>query len=1020
MIRPVHIKVPGRGRYKVQGLYRSESLKNYLESSLSHNEHILHISANTLTANILILFHSDRSHQEIASLIEEVLTKLDLKGEGSDSRSGRADNPSKKDFLPSVFQDPLSKTSEWSSKIKDKIAKVLHHAEKQEGRPWHLMERRKILDLLDSGTETGLIGDDAGKRLRKYGPNILPEPTSRSKWSIFMGQFVSLPVALLAAAAGLSILTGGLLDAAVIMGVVVANAVIGFVTESEAERTIHSLKSYIRPSALVIREGQVGEISAEELVPGDLILLKPGTYVAADCRVLDASNLSIDESALTGESMPVTKRVRALKRENIPLGDRFNMIHMGTLVTGGEGIAVVVATGRFTQMGRLQLLLEETTSPETPIERQLRKAGDQLVLLCGGICGVVFFIGFLRGHGILQMLKMSISLAAAAVPEGLPAAATINFALGIQRMRKRRVIIRHLQAVETLGAVQTVCFDKTGTITWNRMAVMSVHSGMREIHIKNGHFFVENKRVHILKFQEIQKLAVASALCNETKINGGNGDGEYELSGSPTENALLLFAMQAGADVLELREGHRLLKITHRAENRLYMSTLHTTPDTRRFFAVKGSPPEVLAMCRWQLKDGEKIPLTEADRLKIETENERMAGERLRVLGFACAHFDGESRVNLEEDLTWLGLVGMADPIREGVQELIHVFHRAGIDTVMITGDQSPTAYAVAHELGLSKDERLEILDATQFETIEPEVMEALARKVHVYSRVSPAHKLRIVQALQEAGKVVAMTGDGINDCVALKASDIGIAMGKSGTDVAREVADVVLEDDEFETLVIALRDGRATYSNIRKSVHFFLSTNLSEIMVMFTALAMGIGFPLTVMQLLWINIISDIFPGVALSMEEPEPDVLDQPPRDPQAPLFSSKDYKRMAQESAVISAGSLGAYAYGASRYGMGAKAGSLAFQSLTIGQLLHALSCRSERHSFFGRERPPANRYLDVALGGSLLLQIMTMVVPAFRNFLGVTPLNLVDAAVIGGSALLPLAVNETTKVKTGDER
>ncbi len=1001
MIRPVHIKVPGRARYKIQGLYQSGSLKTLLESSLSHNKHIFHISANTFTANVLILFSPDKSHNEIATLIEEILGGIKAGGQ-------KPKSPELGVRIP-----------EWPSKIKEKVAGLLQHKEKQESRPWHIMERMKALNRLGSTKESGLTSEEALDRLKRYGPNRLPEPTARSGWSMFVTQFISLPVALLGLATGLSFITGGIFDAVMIMGVVLSNATVGFLTESKAERTIKSLKSFIRPTASVMRQDKMLEISSEELVPGDILLLKPGTYIAADCRILEASNLSVDESSLTGENVPVVKKVKALKRKNVPLGDRFNMIYMGTLVTGGEGVAVVVATGDYTQMGRLQLLLEQTTSPETPIEKQLQRVGNQLVLLCGAICGVVFFIGFLRGHGILEMMKMSISLAAAAVPEGLPAAATVNFALGIQKMRKHRIIIRKLQAVETLGSVQTVCFDKTGTITMNSMAVTTIHTGMRRIQLKQGLLFEEGKELDIGKNREIYQLAAVSVLCNETKINGGITEGEFQLSGSPTENALLLFAIQTGTDVFKLRKDHKLLKITYRAENRLYMSTLHSTQANGKFFAVKGSPPEVLALCRWHLKDGGKIPLTDADRLEIEMQNERMAGESLRVLGFAFTHINGDGNTNLDEDLTWVGLIGMADPIREGVKELIQAFHRAGIETIMITGDQSPTAYSVAMELGLSRGERLEILDSTQFESMDSEVMRALARKVHVYSRVSPGHKLRIVQALQDSGRVVAMTGDGINDCVALKASDIGIAMGRSGTDVAREVSDVVLEDDSFEALIIALKDGRTTYSNIRKSVHFFLSTNLSEIMVMFTALALGIGFPLNVMQLLWINIISDIFPGLALSQEEPEIDVLDQPPRDPQSPLFSKEDYQRMALESAFISAGALSAYAYGASRYGIGPRAGSIAFQSLTIGQLLHALSCRSERHSILDRESLPDNRYLDIAVGGSLLLQIMTMFIPAFKNLLGLTPLNFTDAVIIGGGAFLPLAVNEITK-KSGDER
>jgi len=379
----------------------------------------------------------------------------------------------------------------------------------------------------------------------------------------------------------------------------------------------------------------------------------------------------------------------------------------------------------------------------------------------------------------------------------------------------------------------------------------------------------------------------------------------------------------------------------------------------------------------------------------------------------ACAELANGKTADMERELTWIGLVGMADPIREGVAELIQAFHGAGIETIMITGDQSPTAYAVARELNMSRDDRLAILDSMEFTRVDADVMEALVQKVHVFSRVTPAHKLQIVKALQAAGRTVAMTGDGINDGPALKAADIAIAMGHGGTDVAREVADVVLEDDNLETLIIAVRNGRNTYKNIRKSVHFFLSTNLSEIMVMFAAMAAGIGFPLNVMQLLWINIISDIFPGLALSMGEPDPDVLREPPRDPEAPLLTGTDFKQMTIESGIISASTMGAYGVGIAMYGMGPRATSLAFQSLTIGQLLHAIACRSETHGMFSKEPPPANPYLNAAIGGSLALQVLTMVIPGFREFLGVVRPNLFDIAVISGSAVLPLMINEGRK-------
>lgn len=1009
MIYPVHTKVRGRARFRVQGLYRSESLKRLLETHLGRRKEIFRVSASTLTGNLLVSFEPLKDHQEIAMLVEHIIEDFVIPYENASETNSSA----RPVYRVSGSQQASSGRSIDPLKAIAAIKKRFQGTSAQPKQPWHLLPRNSVTALLDTSTRSGLGSENAKLRLKRYGANTLPESEPRSRWDIVISQLNSLPVYLLGAAAAVSILTGGLLDAAVIMGVVVANAAIGYATESQAEKTIQSLKRFVRPAAEVVRDGQIVQIPPDEVVIGDLLAFKPGTYVAADSRLIRCNNLSVDESILTGESMPVFKQARAIRGENTPVADRINMAYMGTLVTGGEGLAVVVATATHTEMGELQILLQETSSPKTTIERQLGQIGDQLVVFCGAVCGVVFLMGFFRGYGFLQMLRMAISLAAAAVPEGLPAAATVNFALGIKNMRRHGVLVRHLQAMETLGAVQTVCLDKTGTITWNRISVLEIHSGMRRIHADNGRFVLGNEPLDLLRREEIRQLIYACTLCNETKVNGKQEDGTYQLYGSPTEMALIDLAIRAGIDISELQKNYKVLKIDHRAENRLFMGTLHRGPDGRKVFSLKGSPPEVMSMCTSQMKDDHTLPLTEADKLEIEMENERMAGNALRVLGVACRTVEGDDEVDLQNGLTWLGLVGMADPIREGVKELIRIYHGAGIETVMITGDQSPTAYAVAQELNLSEDKPLEILDSSRLNGIDPKLMQALAKKVQVYSRVSPAHKLKIVQALQAADRTVAMTGDGINDGPALKASDIGIAMGQTGTDVAREVADVVLERDDLETLIIAVRDGRTTYQNIRKSVHFFLSTNFSEIMVMVAAMAMGIGFPLNVMQLLWINIISDIFPALALSMEPPEPDVLEQPPRDAHAPLFSASDYTHMTYESAVISAGALAAYGYGIGRYGLGGRAGSLAFQSLTIGQLLHAFSCRSERHSLFDRRRPPSNKYLNVAVGGSLLLQMLTMLLPGLRRFLGVAPLSLPDTAVLAGSTLLPLTLNEMTK-------
>jgi Ca2+-transporting ATPase len=810
------------------------------------------------------------------------------------------------------------------------------------------------------------------------------------------------------------LLTGGIADAIVIGGVVLINATIGLVTETQAEQTIQSLKNIVRPLALVVRDRQPRQVRAEDVVPGDILILKPGVYIAADARLVEVTNLRVDESALTGESLPVAKTTEIIVSPDVPLGERTNMVFMGTLVTEGTGSAIVVATGRFTEMGQIQHLVGETRSPATPMEKQLDRMGTQLVYICGGICAVVFGIGILRGIPLLQMLQSSISLAVAAVPEGLPAVATTTLALGIQNMRRRRVLIRRLEAVETLGAVQALCLDKTGTLTLNQMSVAAIYVGSNRVKVSDSQLLIDGNPVKPEDYEELLRLMQVGVLCTESEVAS---DGvHFTVKGSSTENALFQLATDGGIDLQSLFKHYPVVRVRERAENRNYMVTLHTSDIEGRFLlAVKGNPEEVLAICNRQMRGGAIIPITDEDVERIHAENELMAAEALRVLGMAYCEVEGGAADGFESDkgFVWLGMTGMADPIRKGVKELIEVFHRAGIDTVMITGDQSVTAHAIGRELNLNRAGEIEILDSTHLSAIQPEVMEALAQKVSVFARVSPANKLQIVQAMQRGGKVVAMTGDGINDSPALKAADIGIAMGQNGTPVAREVADVVLEDDNLETMAEAISHGRTIYSNIRKAIRYLLATNFSEIILMGVALGAGMGQPLSTRQLLWINLVSDILPGLALSLELPEPDVLNRPPRDPNDPIIKVADFKRITFESGTMAAASLGAYGYGLARYGMGVQAGTIAFMSLTFAELLHALSCRSERHSLFGKETLPSNPYLNASLGFSLGLQALTMAIPGLRAFLGMAPIGLLDAAVIGGGAILPLAVNEATK-------
>jgi Ca2+-transporting ATPase len=1001
MIEPVH-HIEGRTRYRIEGLQGSPGFKRALESALLGRPEIISASASDLTGKLLICYNSANTKKSMSDTLESLVLQI-----RDQAKHARADTspPAHPPF----------------SRRRRSVAETASSSEEGNTLPvWYRMASKKVLRELQTSGETGLSFQEAETRRGRLGANVLPEMEKPSQFAMFADQLKTLPVGLLAVAAGLSAGTGAILDAALIMGVVALNAVIGFATESKAEKTISSLKTLVKPTARVIRGGKESTVAAEQVVAGDILVLKPGTYITADSRVLSAAHLSVDESALTGESLPVYKAAEALRGKQVPLADRTNMVFTGTLVTGGQGLAVVTATGRHTEIGRLQQMVGGAQTPQTPLEKQLNQVGNQLVAVSGGICGMVFVLGLARGYCLLQMLRTAISLAAAAVPEGLPAVATTTLAFGMNNLRRHHVLIRKLGAVETLGSVQTICLDKTGTITLNHMSVVSVYADNKTIHVRDGKFSFHEAPFDPVKNETLLRLLQVCVLCSDTKLAGlDNGEGEesrsWQLRGSPTENALVQVAIDAGVDPKEIRKRHPLLQVAHRSENRLYMSTLHESDGMGRFIALKGSPAEVLDMCVWQLAEGKAEPLTDAGREQIQIENERMAVKALRVLGLAYA--PGEHREKEKDgqvaEFVWLGLVGMADPVRKGVNETIGAFHRAGIKTVMLTGDQSPTAYAVSKELDLSQGREVQILESSYLEEMDPDTLQALVQRVHVFARISPSHKLQIVQALQNAGQVIAMTGDGINDSPALKSADIGIAMGGGGTDIAREVADVVLEKDDLETLVIAIEGGRSIYENIRKAVHFLTATNLSEIMVTFACIGFGMGQPLNAMQLLWINTISDIFPALALSMAPPEPDVMNRPPRRPEQRIIENLDLKRMAVESGVITAGAMGAYGYGTSRYGLGPRASTLAFQGLTLGQLLHTLSCKSEAHSIFKTDDQPRSAALNMAVGGSLALQGLTMVVPGLRRLLGLAPINLSDIGVIGASAVLPFLINEATK-------
>ena len=996
-VRVAHCAVPGRVRFRVSSLKRSPVLEHRLEHALAGKAGVATVSASSLTGTVLVTFAAPMSIAALAAAI------------GAAVGANRQVAPTVGASQPAA--PPRRSQAKAKAQPKPPAGAHAHGAGTVIAAPaWHSLGLDDVIALTGTCPQQGLSSTEADQRLQRFGSNTLPQPPRRSRFAILTEQFTTLPVALLAASAVISVATGGAIDAVVILGVVGANAVIGYATESEAVRTIEALSTPAQVRARVVRDGREQEIGVERVVVGDIQVLEPGSYVAADARLVVTNDLTADESPLTGESLPVRKGADGVSSADTPLSERGNMVYRGTALTGGNGRAVVVATGSETEIGRIQTLIGTAEPPPTPMEVQLGRLSTQLAWLSGGVCGVLFAVGVLRGYGLLPMLKTAISLAVAAVPEGLPTIATTTLALGIRDMRRRAVLLRRFHAVETLGAVQVICFDKTGTLTLNRMSVAALVCDGRTLRVVNGKLQDEEAATAPVAEEALTEILSVAVLCNDTEI--GLVGGTFQLKGSPTEAALVRIALDCGIDVAEVRRCHPLTAATYRSEQRSFMGTHHASDAGEGLLAVKGSPSAVLAMCRWQLRGGTPVPLTDADRQDIERANDRLAGEALRVLGFAskvCA----SAEAGTEDGLTWLGLIGMADELRPGMRALMETFHGAGIATIMITGDQSATAYAVAKALGLSTSGQVEILDAVRLEDLPADVLTALAQRAHVFSRVTPSHKLQIVQALQRANLVVAMTGDGINDGPALRAANIGIAMGRSGTEVARDVADVVLADDDPKSIATAIARGRVIFANVRKALRFLLATNMTEIMVAGLGTSAGLGSPLTPMQLLWINLLSDVLPALGLALEPGDAAVMRDPPHPAGEAILRHVDLRTIAIEGAVIGSGALAACTYGNLRYGPTAETSTMTFLSLITAQLLHALSCRSDRPVLFGSNGLAANPVLRNALIASFALQALGVLVPPLRRLLGLVPLTATDWAVTAAAGVAPLLLNELAK-------
>ena len=870
----------------------------------------------------------------------------------------------------------------------------------------------------------GLSGGDAELRLARHGPNIVPGAKQRSGLAIFVHQFRSLIVALLVAACVVALVLGDLLEALAIVVVIALNAVIGFVTEWKAGRALSRLREHGKPMAHVRRDGVDRELLASQIVPGDIVLLGAGDRIPADGRVFAQTQLQVDEATLTGESAAVAKSTNAITDAGAVLAERIGMVHMGTAVTSGRGSFIVTATGVDTEVGHIGTLLTQIADRATPLEAKLARLSRVLLAVVLVMCIVITVAGMLRGNGWLYMLEVGISLAIAAVPEGLLAVTTMTLAVGMLRMAKMNALVRRLPAVESLGSTTVICTDKTGTLTRNEMTIRALVVGGQRLQVTGsgyglvGEIQYDGYRIDVTTPALSLALRIGT-LCNDAQIDRSGA--QVAVLGDPTEAAFLVAAAKAGLDRAALQlDFPRIAELPFSSETKL-MATVHRTKGGALVSYVKGAPAAVFAACDTALGSAGVVPFTNADRVEARASNDLLAGEALRVLALAYRELPAPHDVaDLTHGLTYVGLVGMIDPLRPEAHDTITTCRKAGIRVVMITGDQEATAAEIARQLGIDRGpqgEPLRTVHARSLVGLDSAGWLDIVATAAVFARTSPAHKLSIVDALQRLGHIVAMTGDGVNDAPALRQADVGIAMGIRGTEIAKEAADIVITDDNFATIVSAVEQGRVIVQNILHFIHYLFSSNLAEILTVFAAIMLGWPLPLGVLQILWLNLVTDVFPAMALALEPSAADVMSSPPRDPAQPLLTRRFAWLITWQGILLAGCTLTAFAIGMRWYGIeGAgerHAVTIAFMTLALTQVVHAFNARSRTASVF-TSRLFTNGWLWAATALCLGLQIAAVVIPTLRAVLGTVPLSRADWTLVAGCSLAPLVVIELVKL------
>lgn len=876
-------------------------------------------------------------------------------------------------------------------------------------KPWFVLPAQKALKYFRVDPSQGLSSRDAENRLKKNGHNILQEEKKTSLLKLFLDQFKDFMVLVLLGATLISFLLNEYADAITIIIIVILNACLGLFQEYKAEKSLTALKKLTAPTAKVKRNGKLQVISAREVVPGDILYLETGDRIPADVRLLESVNLAVDESALTGESRAVSKKTEPLITVSLSLGDLKNMCFTGSVVTRGRGKGLVVATGMDTEMGKIAHMIQHTGTEETPLQKRLAQLGKVLVSACLILCSAVVVMGITRGEPVYKMFLAGVSLAVAAIPEGLPAVVTIALALGVQRMIRRKAIVRKLPAVETLGCATVICSDKTGTLTQNKMTVREIYTGGNlyrvdgEGYDPKGDFTLNKKIINPLKDKNLEAVLIICAMCNNTRLIKGkelilpkwrrDKNSAWDIQGDPTEGALTVAAAKGGLWRQELEKREKRIEEFPFDSERKRMTVVCKKLKGERRAYIKGAPDIILELCTHYYQNGGVVRLNNTLKKEIMKYNSLMAGKAYRNLAVAYKDITPGSALKedlVEKDLVFVGVLGMMDPPRPEVLPAIQKCREAGVKTVMITGDHQNTALAVANSINLIPPGG-KIVTGAQLNRLSDRQLEEKADNIFVYARVSPEHKLRIVKALKNRGHVVAMTGDGINDAPAVKEADIGIAMGISGTDVTKESADLVLADDHFATIVNAIEEGRNIYDNIRKFIRFLLSCNTGEIFTMFFALLVGLPLPLRPIQILWVNLVTDGLPAMALGVEPPEKNIMRRNPRLKQESIFSRGLWFKILSRGSLIGFLTLAAFTAGLSTAGDLERARTIGFSTLIILQLLHVFDCRSESITFW-KISLKSNMYLVISVLSSLSMLLVVLYWPWLQGVFGTSPLNL----------------------------